>query len=131
MKELLTGYCDNPPIARRGPRITKDAYENFQKNQGTFNHILNDYGKDIKPENFHSRVKFEGKAYNEKNRGSMGNLLGNYGQHPLSARPIPRVKYEGEDNYVNNRGSSIEKTLKMVPASHRPSSTEFFNHKYY
>lgn len=130
MKEILTGYCENPPIQRKGPRITRDAQENFIKNKGTFNTIIGDYGKNITTEHTSPRNFYEGKTNNVKGRGSVGNLLSNYGYHPLSARPIPRVKYEAEDILDHNRGAGVNKTLKMVPPSARPSSTTFFNYKF-
>ena len=130
MKDILGGYCD-PPIERKGPRIKQEAYDNFLKNKGTFNHILNDYGKGIDNAQINPRVFYEGRANNLKGQGSMGSLLGNYGRHPVSARPLSRVKFEGADILQNNRGSGVDKTLKMVPPSSRPSSSQFFNNIYW
>lgn len=135
MKELMGGYCENPAIPRTGPRISKSAWENYRKNRGSFHNIIgsgygsNDPSVTAPP----PRVFREGTTNEEKNRrGEVGNLLGHYGRMPLSARPVPRVKFDGGDILANHqRGSNVEKTLKMVPPTSRPSSTQFFNHKYY
>lgn len=129
MREVLTGYCD-PAVPKKGPRIKKEAEENFIKNRGTFNVILGDYGKNIQNEQLNPRVYYEGKLNNQKGRGSVGNLLSNYGHQPMSARPVPRVKFEAEDILEHNRGAGVDKTMKMVPPSSRPSSSTFFNYKF-
>ena len=126
MQDLLTGYCD-PAIAKKGPRISKEGEANFLKNKGTFNKILNDYGRDVTKESFNPRVQFEGRENRDKNRGTMGSLFTNYGYHPQSPKPIPRVKFDGQSNLEKNSGLGLDKTLKMVPPSSRPSSTDFFN----
>ena len=127
MSELLTGYWENPPVIRKGPRITKEAYGNFLKNKGSLTNLCyNNYGKNVESETHQPKVQYEGKSNLEKNQGSMGNLFRNYGYAPLSARPVPRVKFEGVNNMEANRGSSIDKTLKQVPPSSRPSSSQFF-----
>lgn len=134
MKELLGGYCQNPAIPKTGPRISKSAWENYRKNRGSFQNIIgNGYGStDSSAAAPPPRVYREGTLNEEKNRqGEVGNLLGHYGRMPLSARPIPRVKFGGGDILEHQRGSSVEKSLKMVPLTTRPSSTQFFNHKYY
>lgn len=134
MKELMGGYCDNPAIYRTGPRISKSAWENYRKNRGSFHNIIGSgYGSnDASAATPVPRVNREGTNNEEKNRrGEVGNLLGHYGRMPMSARPIPRVKFDGEDILAHQRGSSVAKTLNMVPLTARPSSTQFFNHKYY
>lgn len=40
MKELMGGYCENPALAKKGPRIKKDALENWRKNRGSCQNIL-------------------------------------------------------------------------------------------
>lgn len=132
MKELLGGYCPNPPLAKTGPRIPKEALENYRKNRGSFSSIIGrEYGTQS-PALVQPRVKREGSYYEEKNRrGEMGDLLGKYGHQPSDTQPIPRVKFGGEDNLVHNRGSSMDKALRQVPLTNRPSSSQFFNHKYY
>jgi hypothetical protein len=131
MNELLTGYCENPPLEKKGPRITKAGQENFLKNQGSFNLCYGQYGKNTENEVHNPKVHFEGKYNQEKSNGSLGDLLGNYGNNPISPKPMPRVKFEGNDNLDHNRGSQISKTLHMVPPTSRPSSTQFFNRKLY
>lgn len=135
MKELMGGYCDNPPIAKTGPRISKDAWENYRKNRGSFQSIIGTqtgYTTNEAGSLVHPRVHREGTTNEEKNRrGEVGQLLAQYGRQPLSARPVPRVKFGGENVLAHQRGSSVEKSLKMVPLTARPSSTQFFNHKYY
>ncbi|RNA05661.1 hypothetical protein BpHYR1_015464 [Brachionus plicatilis] len=130
MKEVLTGFCESQPIIKKGPRIKKEAQENYMKNKGSFNFILNEYGKGGSNECTKPRVYYEGKYNNEKGRGSVGNLFTNYGNLPLSARPVPRVKFEAENILDHNRGSGVNKTLHMVPESSRPKSTTFFNFKF-
>lgn len=130
MKEVLTGYCENQPIIKKGPRIKKEAQENYVKNKGSFNYILNEYGKNPLDECTKPRVYYEGKNYNEKGRGSVGNLLANYGNHPISARPIPRVKFEAGEILDHNKGTGVYKVLHMVPETSRPKSCTFFNFKY-
>jgi len=129
MKEILTGYCD-PPIQKKGPRVKKEAYDNFLKNKGTFNNIIAGYGKDINPETHNPRNFHEGKSYNQKAHGSVGNLFANYGNYPISARPVSRVKFEGTEILENSRGTGVDKIFKMVPLTQRPSSTQFFNATY-
>lgn len=127
MNELLSGYCENPVLPRKGPRIKREAEENFLKNKGTFNTILDHTGADKEePKRPPPKVHYEGMQNREVGAGSVGNLLSNYGYHPASARPVPRVKFNGADNLINNSGSGASKTLQMIPLTSRPSSAQFF-----
>lgn len=127
MNELLTGYCENPTIERKGPRIKREAEENFHKNKGTFNTILtHNSGVREEARRPNPKVYYEGMDNRITGSGTLGNLFANYGYHPLSAKPIPRVKFDGTNNMINNSGSSASKTLHMVPPSARPSSASFF-----
>jgi hypothetical protein len=127
MNELLTGYNEHPAFERKGPRIKKEAHENYTKNKGTFSTILNHSdNRDDQPIRPAPKVKYEGMENRITGAGTVSSLFSNYGYQPISARPIPRVKFDGADNLLNNRGSSASKTLQMVPLSNRPSSTIFF-----
>jgi hypothetical protein len=130
MADHMTGYCDNPPVDRKGPRVKAEAEEIFKKNQGNMNVVMHQYGKDIVPECVVSKAKYEGVENVEKGRGTMHNLLGNYGNHPLSARPVARVKLQGADIAENHRGASMDATFKSMPLTSRPGSRTFFNQKF-
>ena len=132
MKEILTGYCDNPALPRKGPRITKAAFDNFEKNKGSFNTILNhENNSEEVAEKKVPKVHYEGVDNREQGFGTVANLYSEYGHHPVPDKPVPRVKFEGTNILMNNRGSQLEKTLKMVPPSSRPSSSVFFDMRQY
>ena len=127
MSELLTGYNEHPAFDRKGPRIKREAHENYKKNKGTFNTILDhSSNKDDQPVRPAPKVKYEGMENRNTGAGTVSSLFSNYGYHAPSARPVPRVKFDGTDNLLNNNGSDASKTLQMVPPSARPSSTIFF-----
>ena len=127
MNEILGGYWEHPPVIRKGPRITKEAYSNFVKNKGSVSNVcFKEYGTQTNDKVAGPKVQYEGMDNLLKNQGTLGPLMNNYGYHPLSARPVPRVKFDGVDNMDKNRGSEFEKTLKQVPPSSRPSSSQFF-----
>lgn len=143
MKELMAGYCANPPVARIGPRITKDAWENYRKNRGSFHTIFGDrtdsHPTSAQPAPPPPRVFREGIANGEKNRrGEIGSLFANYARSETAAaaeaanehRPMPRVKYGGEENLEHARGSELAKILQMTPLTNRPTSSQFFNQKF-
>ena len=127
MNELLTGYNEHPTIERKGPRIKREAHENYTKNKGTFSTILN-HAKNVddQPKFYAPKVKYEGMNNRVTGAGTVHELFNNYGYHPLSAKPVARVKFDGADNMVANNGSEASKTLHMIPPSARPSSTIFF-----
>jgi hypothetical protein len=123
MNELLGGYAD-PALERKGPRIKKEAENNFNKNKGTFHTILTHEKEE--PKIYQPKVSYEGMNNRITGNGTVSSLFTNYGFHPLSAKPVPRVKFDGADFMANNNGSEASKTLSMVPPSTRPSSTIFF-----
>ena len=127
MKEILSGYCDNPAVPRKGPRVSKLAQDNFQKNRGSFNLILNHENNTDQPEKKAAKVFYEGLDNREQGYGVVSNLYSEYGNHPIPEKPMPRVKFEGTENLINHRGSQVDKTLKMIPLTRRPTSGSFFD----
>ncbi len=119
----MTGYLDNP-ITKKGPRVKKEAQQNFQRNKGSVGGFcFTNYGKEDNDVNPKSRVFYDGIDNSEKGKGSVGQLFTQYGHLPQSARVAPRVKFEGNDNMENSRGGEINKTLHMMPPTpNRPKT---------
>ena len=115
MKSFLGGYPD-PPHERKGPRVKKEAHQNYLKNKGSVGGIcFTNYGKNEQEDSYNPRVYYTGRDNHEKGKGTVSQLFTNYGNLPVSARAIPRVKFEGSDNYEKNKGEAFSKTFQMIP----------------
>ena len=115
MKSFMTGYLDMPE-EKKGPRVKKEAHQNFIKNKGTVGNLcFTNYGKAEQEDTRNPRVYYDGIYNNEKGKGTVSQLFTQYGNLPQSARAVPRVKFEGSDILENHRGNEISKTLQMVP----------------